>query len=993
MNKIINYKIIILCTLFSLYISSITQVYIAKADELVPHYFNVLYNSFNGLPTSEANDIQQTQDGQIWIASYSSLIRYNGREFISYADKGISSVLTLFEDSEGRLWIGTNNDGIVLYDNKDNDFTYISEDHEIPSFSTRAISETSTGTIVVGTSLGLYQVMPDFSIKIIEDERLKDVYISELVGFGNNKTFGITKAGDLFILDGSEIITYISVKDFPYDTPISVLSLTDDEGQYFLIGTNHDYILEMRENGESNLGYSFDEIPTKGLSHINTMMLDSLGKVWIGANTAVGCLDLDDKAVTILDYVSISAFESIFEDDEGNFCLASDEEGVLKLTLSQFHNISTVLSNLTQINGVEIVENMIYIDSPDGIDIISKDTNELIENELTNTYSGESFRCVEKDSSDNLWFSSYSEDRLIKYNPKTEKITPINGEDGLNSQRIRSTMIAADGRIWVATGDGVFVLDNDEVVAHFDTDDGLKNLEILSISEDPEGKIFVGTDGAGVYVIENDEITRNIARNEGLRSDIILRTETDPINGGTWIVSGNSIAFLDPKTEDLRIIDNFPYSNNFDILFHEDIVVVLSSNGVYFATHDDMMSGDKNEFSYLYKNHLDGLFSMPVANSFSKIEDGILYLCGYQNLTMFDMDGSSSVNDFVPSITLPQIFANEASIKPLSDGSYFLPSTANYLELDMLIPTYSLNTYNIVYWIENYDENTHKSSYQSFNNPTYTNLPGGTYNLHVQLTDSRTDKIMNTETFKITKEFTILENPTFRGFATYISIILLVGFSHFAFKKRVEKIKEQEELATNMFHDTVELLSKVIDTKDKYTTGHSKRVANYSRVIAKAMSYNEEEEESVYGIALLHDLGKITIPDEVLNKPGKLNDYEFTIMKSHASNGADILGSIHSWPDLTLGAKYHHERYDGKGYPDKLAGEDIPQIARIICVADSFDAMYSSRVYRKKLNLSYVLEELEKNAGTQFDPEIVSIFVNLIRTGQLDELLDKMNPN
>nr|MCR5088241.1 HD-GYP domain-containing protein [Oscillospiraceae bacterium] len=155
--------------------------------------------------------------------------------------------------------------------------------------------------------------------------------------------------------------------------------------------------------------------------------------------------------------------------------------------------------------------------------------------------------------------------------------------------------------------------------------------------------------------------------------------------------------------------------------------------------------------------------------------------------------------------------------------------------------------------------------------------------------------------------------------------------------------------------------------------------AIYTRLIAKELGYSGEELDHIYYIALLHDCGKIGVPDNILGKPGRLTNEEFEIIKSHTVRGGDILTHFKSLKDADKGARYHHERYDGKGYPEGRAGEDIPLIARMICVADSYDAMNTDRVYRKKLSKEQVISELEKNRGLQFDPKIADIMLDLIR--------------
>ena len=155
-------------------------------------------------------------------------------------------------------------------------------------------------------------------------------------------------------------------------------------------------------------------------------------------------------------------------------------------------------------------------------------------------------------------------------------------------------------------------------------------------------------------------------------------------------------------------------------------------------------------------------------------------------------------------------------------------------------------------------------------------------------------------------------------------------------------------------------------------------------MIAKELGYSEEQCENLRKTAILHDIGKIGIPDSVLNKPAKLTDEEYSIMKSHVIRGAEILRNFTMIENVADGALYHHERYDGSGYAHGLKGEEIPLNARIIGIADAFDAMTANRVYRKKLDLDLVIEELKKGRGTQFDPKLVDIMLTLIENGTVD---------
>ena len=176
----------------------------------------------------------------------------------------------------------------------------------------------------------------------------------------------------------------------------------------------------------------------------------------------------------------------------------------------------------------------------------------------------------------------------------------------------------------------------------------------------------------------------------------------------------------------------------------------------------------------------------------------------------------------------------------------------------------------------------------------------------------------------------------------------------------------------------VTALSGAIDAKDTYTNGHSTRVAEYSREIARRIGLSEKEQDDIYMMGLLHDVGKIGVPDAIINKPAKLTDEEYSIIKQHPIMGAEILKNITEFPKLSTGARWHHERYDGRGYPDGISGEEIPLEARIIAIADAYDAMSSRRSYRNVLPQSQICSEVQKGKGTQFDPAFAEIMLSMI---------------
>ena len=222
--------------------------------------------------------------------------------------------------------------------------------------------------------------------------------------------------------------------------------------------------------------------------------------------------------------------------------------------------------------------------------------------------------------------------------------------------------------------------------------------------------------------------------------------------------------------------------------------------------------------------------------------------------------------------------------------------------------------------------------------------------------------------------------------AIAVMVVLLYIFTLMDTNRRLEQAQAneiqmlimQQEHTNILFNETAVALASAIDAKDKYTRGHSSRVAEYSRMIASEIGKNEDECNEIYHAALLHDVGKIGVSDLIINKEGKLTEAEYNVIKSHTTIGHQILSEIKDFPYLALAARHHHERFDGAGYPDGLKGKDIPEIARIIAVADAYDAMTSDRSYRERLSQDKVRDELTQGSGTQFDPDFAGIMLGLI---------------
>ena len=291
------------------------------------------------------------------------------------------------------------------------------------------------------------------------------------------------------------------------------------------------------------------------------------------------------------------------------------------------------------------------------------------------------------------------------------------------------------------------------------------------------------------------------------------------------------------------------------------------------------------------------------------------------------------------------------------------------------------NGYTAYYKLDGID--TDYTSYSDNNwSVYYTNLPGGSYDFHFYVTDEYGQE-SNRVLIHLEKEKQFHEQWWFWAIVLAFvgALVFLISFLIIRFKTK-QSLKRQLEYK-NITLESLQAIARTIDAKDEYTNGHSIRVGYYSRQIAESLGMQADELDNIYYIALLHDIGKIAIPDSILNKPGRLTDEEFKVMKSHTTRGAAILKGISTIPQIIEGAKSHHERYDGTGYPEGLSGENIPYIARIICCADCFDAMASKRVYKEPFSQDVIIGEFNRCSGTQFDPAIAKVVIEMLSSGKL----------
>lgn len=933
---------------------------------------SVLYNGSNGLPTSEANDILQTSNGIIWIGSYSGLIRYDGNDFYRYSStQGISSVVCLFEDSKGRLWIGTNDSGVALYEN--GEFKMYNQEDGLRSLSIRAIQEDADGNILIATTMGLACVDEDGTFHMINEAQLNEEYICRLRSGADGLTYGVTLNGAIFTIGDRKLSGYYNGLGLGNRAVNCITPDPDHPGYVYLGLDNSDILYGSLSDGLK----SYETYSAAPQSMINMVCpMDDL--IWVCADNGIGYFDAEGNYTAIQDVPMNNSVDVMLRDYEGNLWFASSRQGVMKMSVSHFTDLNKAAGlEPMVVNATCMYEKELYVGTDKGLYILDQDY-EPRENDLTELLSGIRIRCILKDSQNRLWLCTYSDNGLICYHANGE-YECFNEENGMSSNRVRTVKELSDGSILVSCSGGVHLIRDGVYEKCYNGQNGINNTEILSLEEGEGGVLYFGSDGNGIYKIDGNEVT-HFGLEDGLSSEVVMRIRRDPVRDMFWIITSNSLAYM--IGDQISTITKFPYSNNFDILFDGDNGAwVLSSNGIY-VTNVDSLIGDQ-EPAYMMFDTKCGLPCVATANSFSDMDaDGNLYIAGTTGVSLINVRDIDEDTQEI-KLTVPYIEV-DGKLMTVKDGQKVtLPSDARRVTIYGYALTYSLKNPRVSYYLEGFEDSPVYCSKLDMDPVDYTNLESGKYVFHMAVIDTLTGEEANSIRVVIEKQRAVYEYLWFKALMAALGVVLILVCVQIYMRRKTAAFLKKQKEDEIIIEQIIQAFAKCIDMKDRYTNGHSFRVAKYSQMLAEKMGMSEQEVKNIHNVALLHDIGKISISDNILNKDSRLTDEEFKQIQQHAQNGYEILKDIQLVPDIAIGAGYHHEHLDGSGYPRGLTGEQIPLTAQIIAVADTFDAMYSTRPYRKQLPIEVVLGELRRVSGTQLNGEVVECLAALVDEGKI----------
>ena len=945
-------------------------------------YIKTVYNNTNGLPGGVANDIASTSDGILWIGTYAGLYRHNGKEFrLMNEYESIKTVRCLYVDDDGRLFVGTNDNGLSILINEEIT-DVLTEKNGLPSDSVRCITSASDGRYYIGTSAELAVVEINDGIRIVAKE--PDVTSAlRLTADSEGHVAAVTSSGKLIILQNSKVTETASA----YDEKFISAEFSDDGKLFAATESNKIFVFSIKD--ENNLQF-LQTINCGSMNHINSLSFYE-NVLFLCSDSGVGYIDYKkDNSFHLIDTdLFNNSIDNMIEDYQGNLWFSSSRLGLLRMCETAFAEIylSAGFSEAV-VNTVIKFNNKIYFGTDEGLSMIDVESGEPEENELTKKMKGLRIRCLMQDSKNRMWVCTYTKGLYCM-----NKAGKIEAFETDTEQQFRVLLELSDGTIAAAGKKGITFLKNGEVTKRLTKANGFENQVVLTLSELSDGTLIAGTDGGGIAIIQHQSIVKLLRRQDGLTSNVILRTVND-YNGNTptgafYAITSNGINYVD-KDFSIHPLTNFPYSNNYDMIVRQDgNIFVLGSAGIFVVTRDELLSGKKVD--YILLDLKRGLLGTLTANSWNYIdEENNLYLSCDTGASVINLDAYDK-NNRSYRMQLKSVIVNGKRYLVQKDIPFVIPENSDSIEIVPEIINYSINNPYISLYMEGIDEHPNIMTQNELASVIYSNIAAGKYTFHISLLDSKGLNVIEENTYEIEKQYHIYDNWWFKVYAFFVMIMAIAWLTWYvtATIQNLRFEKQEKELShvreqIRMSNETILSIANAVEARDKQTGRHSLRVAVYSMLIAAELGFDADELENIRQIGLLHDIGKIGVPDSILSKPKKLTEEEYNIMKTHVDIGGEILKDFTHIKNVADGAKYHHERYDGKGYNTGLKGEEIPLTARIIGLADAFDAMTSNRVYRKAISMDHVIDELKKGKGTQFDPSLVDILLGLIGSGRID---------
>lgn len=954
------------------------------------------------LEVSGAEALCQTDDGYVWIAQYSGLTRYDSKECITYksfefegTEYPILNVRALVTKNN-ILYIATSSNVFIL---ENNAFRVIKYDFGVVR---DIILDSKNDLLYVSTDTkgGVIYNIKDETLLVIpgtEEKSVPDIVLDE-----KNNSYYYQLVDGVYNKDGEIILADPKILDiYSYDN-IIYIGLDN--------GVIHRYDMDKKD--------FLDDIIVS--SQVNKMLYNPDEKILFVACEKIGlfCVDLseDEPKISVAGDLKIdSQLVDLMIDYQGNLWIASHYTGTSGVSIITKNALYQLLYDDANWQGledknvfaVEKYEDMLYIATNTDVHMYDLNTKKIIANNPISTAIKEyaNTKTIEgkAEKGDNYVFEYHPKDveifkdkvfiaatsiGVLSYDPETEDITIydleyISNHHGelpenfdIEYSNTARSLRSFDDFLAIGLSRGIMKFDGEMFQMIY------AKSSVVYIDKTKDGKVFFDRT-SGLFVVDDEfkdvtEIPTYVTGNRLkflVDGDYVYFTENSRLyrleeKDGEYAIKEIAIPYVKGSIVELSKIAYKNYAGETKYKY-----IIGSQTQIYITDTLDVDTLEEYEF-YDSTNGLPQIIAN--TSGYYDEEEQLYYFSSTNGIFVYDFNETRVLTTPVKMA----VSSTELDGKHFYGTDISIDKNVYRVAFNLSILGFKPNKgYSIYYKLDGIDNDYNVTTDDNMS-IYYTNLPGGNYKFHVYSLDEY-GQVSNEVTINLVKEKKLYE---FVWFWIVIAILILLFVTFVAFMiiriKTKQSLKKQLEYK-NITVEAIQAIARTIDAKDEYTNGHSIRVGYYSKLIAENLGMSEDEVDNIYYIALLHDIGKIAIPDSILNKPGKLDDNEFKVMKSHTTRGARILKGISTIPQIIEGAKSHHEKYDGTGYPEGLKKEEIPFVARIICCADCFDAMASKRVYKKPYSLEKIASEFERCSGTQFDPKIAKTVVEMMESGKL----------
>ncbi len=730
----------------------------AVSFDFFSSYAFTSYGTKEGLLSPEISDIVQTGDGYIWAGGYSGLYYFNGREFEHVnPDNAITTVSTMYADSQGRLWIGSQDNGLVSYDTHTHETVSYDLSWSLPSESILSICEDNKQNIYIGTEsyialitssgiVGVYNSMEDL------------VRVESLAGNDNGYIAGVTGEGMLFLFKDGQLLQTL---DWTATSGRYTVAQWGENGE-LLVGTSSN-IVEKFQLSDDRLE-SQKKIKTVNLLGYRGLCYDPQEKGYFCcSDNGIGFLDRAGQMTLLRSPEAAHYFTRILRDDQDNIWISSADSGILKYSASYFSDLTKqVKIDVQGVNCLYRRNNDLFIGTDQGLKVVDVITCKEKSYNYLSELEGMEIRHVTGDKSGNLWICGGVNCGLIKVSGAGNLSYFTSSKDQMLGDNFQQVCVMQNGDILAASNNGLTYLTDGKVSRTIGPDQGLVTKKIHQVVESETGRVLVATEDAGVIILENNQFYKQINIASGLSNANVKKMVA--YGHGFFYLTSNAVYYDD--RDKITRLDQFPYNNCYDIYINEDdLCFITSGAGIYITKAADMIENER--YPYLLLNYKNGLSSALQDGSFNTSKDTLLYLCCSDTVLAINtkMDTLRRENS---GITLDRVRADGKEIRP-SGEVFSLPKGTDQVSISPLVMDYSLRDPNILVHIEGPESYEKLCKQSEMTEILLSNIHSGQYTVTVQVVDLMTKEIFAEKVFELYKEAQLYEKVRFK---IYLALVV-----------------------------------------------------------------------------------------------------------------------------------------------------------------------------------------------------------------------------